>query len=323
MENRFFNFIRSKKVLDLFCYIFCGIYLFFAIGYVIIDYSNKVNAQNQLNSLITNTNNINSRVDAEKKSKASNGINLSPNKQLFDNGKDALISSYNKLYNANSFYVEASGTFVTTVMGVTAKAGMKIKTIRFNENKKYDEKLNYFISASGFKSFVEPQTNNGKKILKTFDNYQVYETKVVNNQIADYSNARFFSSDKEKIISENLFIINEDTINNITYFKIKKDRNGNPLQYYVQAEMNPSLALTDFAKFMEYSAESLKTPVYSKFVVTACIDKNGNLTSMTTSDKSVIVRETPLGVKDCPCEVVLNYNVSKINEQIQFNLEGF
>lgn len=323
MENKFLKFIQSKKFLDIFCYIFCGIYLFFAVSFVLIDYSNKLGVERELQNLLAYTDSVNKRLEEEKKLIKPEDNENPPVEILFKDGKEAIISAYNKLYNADSFYIESTGSFQTTVAGVTAKAGMINKIIRFNKEKQYDEKINYFISASSFESFVKPQTNKAKRVLKEYGTAKVYETTKISGKKANFSSAKFYSSTTEPVLGENLYIVNEETIEKILYFKIKKDRKGNPVEYYVQAELNPKTALKDFANYMKFSSESLKTPVYTKFIATACIDKYGNLIGVSTVDHSIIVKNTPLGVKDCPCDVKLSFTISNINQNIDYDLGDF
>lgn len=243
---------------------------------------------------------------------------------MFTDGKTAIISAYNKVYNADSFYVEAKGTLTTELKGIaTVKAGMDMKIVRYNKNKHYDDGFNYFISATSFASFAEKETNSGKRILKENGTARRLKTKKVVNKKADFSNAEYDSNSDIKILGENLFIINEDTVKNITYFKVKKDKKGNPQEYYIQAETDPVLATKDFILYMGDSAESVETPTCSKFIVTACLNKNGELVGMTINTSLTLVRNTPLGVKNCPCDLVMSLSINLVNQPINYEIVGF
>lgn len=325
MKEKVLNFLKSKKFLDIFCYIFSAIYLFFALFYVVSDYTTTKSAELELENLLEYTQSVNKRLEQEKLlNKDEKNDSQDSGNVLFTDGKTALITAYNQVYNADSFYIETKGTLTMEIKGLTTvKAGMENKIIRFNKNKHYDESLNYFISATSFASFVEPQTNVAKRMLKENETIRKYKSLEIQDRKADFSKAEYETNTTEKILGENLFIINEESVTKITYFKVKKDKKGNPQQYYIQAETNPAVSSKNFVLYFGNSADSLETPTCSKLIITACLDKNGNLTGMTVDTDVVIVRDSPLGVKQCPCNLVISLSVNNVNQAINYELTGF
>lgn len=324
MKEKVLNFLKSKKFLDIFCYIFSAIYLFFALFYVVSDYTTAKSAELELKNLLDYTQSVNKRLEEEKLLNRTDNDNNDDGKLLFTDGKTAIISAYNNVYNADSFYIETKGTLTTELKGIaTVKAGMELKIIRFNQNKHYDESLNYFISATSFASFAEKETNVAKKMLKENGAIQKYKTTKIEDRKPDFSKAEYETNNTDKILGENLFILNEETVKNITYFKVKKDKKGNPLEYYIQAETDPVLTSEKFVDYLGDSAESVEKPTCSKFIVTACLNKKGELIGMTVNTSLILVRDTPLGVKQCPCDLVLSLSVNNVNQTINYELIGF
>ena len=108
----------------------------------------------------------------------------------------------------------------------------------------------------------------------------------------------------------------------ITYFKIKYKKDI-PEFYYIQAELNLDNALIKYSKAMEKSSNSLKPLEYSKFIVTMCLNNKGVPVGLTTTEECKMLRDTPIGVQECPCKFSLNYTISYLNENINYEIKEF
>jgi len=324
--------VKSQKFLNIFCYVFCGIYLFFAISVACINASIIDARENDFNNLISYVNSVNKRVEEEKlirKSQDQNsGGDETPDTPIFSDGKTAFLSAYEKFYNSNSFIAKIDGIMTTNAIGIDIKLSFAATAMRYNNDKTYNELLVKYLDSSSMQSTMEQEIQYGKQMYRIEDNRRFRETLRVarkNGTLIGTNYGQVVSIKEFYPFAENLMIINEETIQEITFFKIK-EKNGKPQYYYVQAVLNPETAPINFKNATAFNINDFHfgVPTYSKCVITACIDANGNLIGLTSVDTSnVNVTGPVVGSLTVPCNYTYSYAISGINEEIVFVPEGF
>lgn len=317
--------IYSKKFIDIFCYVFCGIYFLFALCYIVVDNQNTNRIQNELNNMILHANLVNQKIQENLFFNSTENEEEISSDPLFTDGKTAIISGYNKTLDSNSFYGEALGNMTTTTAGMTVKVSSYTQVIKYNPTTYYDNRANKLIetnASSMFMDMINDLANNGVKSYKKNGQINKISTKNVyfenNIPTANFSGAKFETNVKVPMIGESLYIVNEETVKEITYFKIKY-KNGVPCEYYVQAKLDPVKSTEKFKEILKTGANLTKDPVYNEVTITVIINAKGYVTNVTTIDKSTIEK---MGL-DCPCTMTQTYTISGFNEEITYFDEDF
>lgn len=324
--------VKNRRFVSMFCYIFCGIYLFFAISIACINANILDARENDFNDLISYVNTVNKRVEEEKLIRKNqdqdNSGDNTPDTPLFSDGKTAFLTAYEKFYNSNSFVAKIDGTLSTNAIGIDIKISFAASAIRYNDKKTFNEFLIKYLDSTSMQSTMEQEVQYGKQIYKLEDGIRFRETLRVARKNGTLVGTAYGTPNNIKEcfpFAENLMIINEETIQEITFFKIK-EKNGKPQYYYVQAVLNPETAPVNFRNATAFNINEFKfgVPTYSKCVITACIDANGNLVGLTSVDTaSVNVTGPVVGSLTAPCNYTYSYAISGINEEIIFVPEGF
>lgn len=320
--------LKNPRFLDIFCYVFCGIYLFCAICVAFINVGESKRIEQEMNNLLAQVNAVNKAVEKERLFNSTDDNQEEPSIPLFTDGKTALITAYNKLYEANSFHISINGQINTTFMDIALKVRFANTAIKFNEEKYYNELIIGYLDSSALQKILEEETQFAKRILKenkTVKSIESITTKYVNDKLVA---SNFYPSDKidedVKLIAENLMIVNEQTIKQISYFKTKK-RDGKVQYYYVQAELDAVEAPKNFSKATAFSLGKcqLGEPKFKRCTFTACIDANGNLLGITSQDVGEVPVTSPLINLTIPISYTLTYVFNAINQEINFIPEGF
>lgn len=331
MKFNLMKFLKSKKVLDIFSYVFCGIYFLFAILFAFASVLESKQQQQYLDDTLSRINALNKQIENSnmfKKDEDSSDQD-EPSEPIFSDGKTALLSAYDKFYNANSFYISASGTITTVAMGINIKISFQDTAVRYGDSRCYNELLIKYLDSSSMQSMLEHECQYAEQLYKSGSDINHRETLQVANQNGklvgmNYSDPANPGRDA-LFVAENLLIINEETIKEITYFEIKY-KNGKPKYYYVQAELDPEKAPVNFAKATTFKITTFNfgVPRYSKCTITAMIDANGNLFGLRSNDVSEIDVTGPVvGTMTAPANYSFTYAISGINKEITFNPEGF
>jgi len=315
MVKNLLNYLKSKKFLDMFCYIFFGLYIFYAIAFVAVDFSNNKNMELKFESMLAYASEVNKKLEADKIINSKKNDEDFSQEQLFFNGEDAIISSYDKFYNSNSFYMSGDGNLSVVAMGVDIKVKMNVVYVRFNPDKVYEEGTNKVTYASAFQSTVENNTNKAHKYLRESSiTTSIETTKYYSDGNPDYSGLTP-KNDDSPILPDNLFLINNETIKNISYFKVKQTKKG--LNYYVQLSIDCEKALEKFSIYMQKSADTLEPVSFSKFTLTACIDSSGKPTSINVIADCVLHMSMMGGIY-AQTNINLTLTISGINETINY-----
>lgn len=320
----------NTKFLNIFCYAFCGLYFLFVLLFAAAEVHAENQAERELQNLLNYVAVVNKKVESENFFNSNNNnSNIVSTEPIFKDGKTAIITAYNNTIYADSFYAEANGTMSMVTMGIELKVATYTKVVKYNNTKIYEERANKLreSSASGFiLNIIEDLANTGSKNLKVNEKLKYYDAKNVyfENNIpkANFDGSTIKSDDKRPLYGESLYKINEETILSVPYFKINYKK-GVPVNYFVQVELDPVKSCDTYGKTLGISAGAVGTPSFSKIIVGAVIDAQGNLTGLTTSDTCTITKDTPLGVKACPCVMTQTYAISGVNQEMTFEYEGF
>lgn len=314
------KFEINSKFIDIFCYVFCGIYIFFFFCFAFIQTQNNIEIQNKLDQMILYTNSVNKKIEDSKFFITTEKDEVISTEPLFTDGKVALLTAYNNTINANSFYGEATGTMTTVAMGVSVKVSTFTQVIKYSDNKFYDSRANVVLetNASGaILNMVKDLSNCGVKALcedgQTYK-YESDEISLKNNiPVANFSKSKKINDNNTPIIAKSLYVVSEETILDITYFKTKY-KNGVPVEYYVQAKLDPKKSTINYKNILKTGAELTEDPKFKSCTITVVINANGHVTSVNTIDESTILK---MG-SDCPCKMVQTYTISGVNETITF-----
>lgn len=325
MKMNFKNFKLNTKFIDIFCYSFCAIYLLFVFlfAYSISSKQNKI--ENEINNMLLYASSVNKKIEDNKFFNTTEKEEIISTEPLYTDGKTAIIDAYNKTLNSNSFYGEAIGTMTTSTAGMTVKVSSYTQVIKYNQTTFYDNRANKLIetnASSLFMDMINELSNAGVKCYKSNGQIRRMETSKVyfenNMPKADFSGASVEFNADVPIMAESLYIINEETVKEITYFKIKYKK-GAPYEYYVQAVLDPHKATERYKEILKQGASLEKYPVFNSVVATVIINAQGYVTSVNAIDKSTIEK---MGM-DCPCHMIQTYTISGINEEMTYFDEDF
>lgn len=327
MITKLKKILKNKKFLDIFSYIFCAIYFIFVFCYALNNVLTINNYENEFNNLLNYANSYNQKISNHNFFNQTNKENIVNAEPLFSDGKTALISAFNKTMNSNSFYVETTGTMSTNTIGIDVKVATHIQVVRYSNNKIYECRSNKLLetNAGSLLGIVENNSNKCTKVLKdnsVFRGYKTDKVSFVNNiPVGNYSGTPMIHNPDTPLLSENLYVINENTIKEITYFSVKY-KDGLPVNYFVQAELDTKKAVEKYGAVLKQCSGALEDPVFNKCLITAVIDAYGYVTGLTTIDNCVLVMDI-LGGVTCPCVFTQTYAFSGIGETMTFVPEGF
>ncbi len=323
------KFLKSKKFIDIFCYVFCGIYFLFALLFATASVMDSRQQERYLNETLDRINALNKQVENSNLfRKDDTPAEDDPVEPIFSDGKTALLTAYDKFYNANSFYISASGTITTVAMGINIKISFQDTAVRYeNTSKVYNELLVKYLDASSMQDMMEKEVQYGEQIFLRNNEIKHRETLRVKNEsgkLTGYEYGNIETPGEEKnLVANNLLIVNEETIKEISYFEIKY-KNGKPKYYYVQAELDPQKAPINFAKATSFRITTFNfgVPRYSKCTLTAMIDAQGNLFGLRSNDTAEIDVTGTVSLT-APANYSFTYAISGIDKEITFAPEGW
>lgn len=314
------DFIKAnKKTLNIFTYIICSLYLLTIICFVFVDYNTNLGIENRIEEMMLHAESVNRKIEENLIFEGSNEDGNISTEPLFTDGKTALITAYNNAINSKSYYIEAIGSMTMNMqsMGISLKIATNTQIYKYSENKLLENRINMVLESNAgmFDSLVKSLGNNCVKTLKENGNNVRLKTSNVylenNLPQANYSNAKREQNVEQMMVGENLYIINEDTVKEITYFKIKY-KNGVPYEYHIQANMDIKCA-EKFAEVIRDGAEAASIK-YNSCTILAVVGANGNIKSLTAIDDATIDK---MGMS-CPLKQSQTIVISGTNEEITY-----
>lgn len=316
-----FNLLKTKYF-NIICYSLSAFFLLYFIIAVISSYFTSIDVHTKLNSMLAYCEQYNIKVQEEIKNNPSNEDTSISTEQLYYDGKTAILDAYKRtFYDSTSFKVNSNGLFDLSALGVYAKIEIDFAIDQFSKEKVYEEVKTYVLDSNVNKSILSV-ANSSCKRLRIDKKDKFYVTKNVsykNSKITpNYSGVTAQESvDEERFFNESLYIINEETLEKITYFKVNK-KNGQVKNYYVQAVLNPTSSTVEYSKCLQQQIKC-SPPTFKSVTLTFIIDANGYVTSFNATDTLNIV----LLMFNADAKTSINYVVSNINEQLEENYTGF
>lgn len=313
------NFLT--KYLNVICYGFCIIFLLSSILVCFSNYSKELQFQKNINAMIEYCNSRNAEIQNGKNDNVVDNESETIDQLYFD-GKTALIQSYNNLIqNASSFNIEGSGLIkVSTIGGLYANVQMDVYINKFSNTKIYEEILTKVKETNA--GAITNRINTAMKRLHHYDTKSIYISNKVRFEntklVADYENAQFVQRQEELFLYDNLYIINEETVKEIKFFKVNK-KNDKVKNYYVQALLDPVNSTKKYSLALQQQVWTTVPPVFKQVLITVIIDSKGNLVSINASDKFVI---DLIGINS-DSESSLTCSITQINEEIKKEITDF
>lgn len=286
-ENKKLHFYI--KYINFICY---GLSIFFFLFVFFCAYSISLKEKaflNKINSMLDYCNSVNSTISNNLDNNQNNTINntLDSSTQLFFDAKSAIITAFNNIIDANSFSALATGKInLSAPAKLHATLQMDIQIERYNKTKIYEETLANVVD-SNLPSLITKKFKTAcKRIKDGTDNAFVGISKNIKfegTQIkADYSDGEFFINSQEKFFNDHFYIINEETIQEECYLKVKKE-NGKIKNYYVQVILDNVKSVEKYKKVIAHQV-NCKEPKFTSITLTAIIDAQGNLVSFSSND---------------------------------------
>lgn len=336
--KRLNSLFKSRKFLDIFCYVFCALYLVFVIAYAFNDIQIQKDNERQLNNLVNSAVLVNKNLlDKKFYSPKKEETKTLPTEPLFNNGETAILQAFKKLDKANSFIVVMDGTAdigknIAGLGNFNLKLAMKNTSIKYNENKVYNENAVKKIGGSYPAVFESPieqwvaYCSKSLRINETIADYTaVGPVKLVNGEpVGDFKGIRKQDNVNKSLLADNMVIVNKETIEKIGFFKVKY-KNDIPQYYYIQADLDAVKSAKKLRKIMNIDLGPFKfnPPTYLTTKLTACLNAYGDLLSFRLISNVKEYLTTPLGSFEANCYLNVNFVITAIDKEINFVPEGF
>ena len=334
--NRFLSIIKTHKFVNTFCYIFCALYLIFAIAFAFADYNREIHYSKEMNRLVNSALKVNRKLENEKFFVIDKPqIPAQNTKPLFEDGDTAIIGAFEKLYKSKSFVMVLNGnmSIYKTILNTDYVFNLAVKDtiIKYNNNLTYDDLSICYVNGSFPKVFendVQTYVCFGSKSLrkgKEITSYSNQKSSMIKGEpVTDYTDIKKEVTPEKCLIADNLPIINRSTIKKIKFYKVNY-KNGIPTNYYISAEIDSEKANMKLKEAFNISFPgfSYTPPIYKTTTITACLDAYGNLIYFGTNDEAKETMITPYGKITANCKFYFNYVIGGINKNITFKPEGF
>lgn len=310
------------KYLDIICYAVCLIFFLFAVLTCFSQYFKEKAIEDKFNAMLDYCNSVNSSISNNIINGSNSNNSGSSNEQIYFDGKTAIIDAYNKFYvNANSFSVDATGNLILSApAGLYAKLQMDLVIQRYTKTKAYEELRVCPIEGNIPDAFIGRVKSAVKRLKEGVTNPQVYYTTNAKFEgtkiVADFTNAEYYTSEEELFYNDYYLTINEDSIKEVTYFKIKKS--GNEIKnYYIQVKLHPAFATEKYTEILSKQIGCSKLK-FSSITLTAILDGKGNLISLSNFDQF----DFSMGF-NCQASSSFTFKIIGINEPNNFVYTGF
>lgn len=306
----------NEKKLNIVCYTVMIMFAVYTILYIILGCVNIKNEEKRLDSLYAYANKVNAQAEKENLLYKKDDAEEEEIKLLYteETKLQAIVEGYNKTLNSNSFIADVNGTLQLDLpAGLSAKVKMRNFCVKYSQNKSFVEALNYVTECSSVISgTLKSRSQYGEK--SKYENGVMQSLRSPNvtlsgdKMIANYTGYNYETIDRLSILNS-LYIINEETIQDVSYFKIKT-QNGKPYAYYIQATLDPQKSTTKYASYISEPIGSV--PEFQSVKITIVLDTNGRMIAATSIDKFTASSE---GFK-FTATLTNNYSISCIGEEI-------
>jgi len=313
------NYPFYIKYLNLIC--FCVSILFFAF-LVLTTISTTLEYRafnNKIDEMLEYCNNLNSSISNNvSNNNNSSNDNIDITEQIYYDGKTALIEAYNKaIEKANSLEIIGTGKIsLEAPAKLSANIQIDIAVQRYSKTKVYEESFTKIIDTNVSFNLLGKANSAVKRLKDGSDNAKVLLSRNVKFEgtkiIGDFENLSAQNNVNEKFFNDNFYIINEETIEEITFFKIKKS-NDKIKNYCIQAKLNSILATE---KYKNIIAQQLGTNniTFNSIIITAILDAKGNIISFSGLDYF----NFNFSGLYCKARCSITYKVSNVNIENNF-----
>ena len=311
------------KYLNILCYTVSMFFFLFVILLSFLNFFEEKAFDAKINAMLDYCNTFNKNLEINKSEINKNENENIITEQIYKDGQTAIIKAYNKaISEANSFSINSTGKITLEgPAGLYANIQMDFLLQRYSKIKTYEQIYSNIIDTNVPESIIG-RIRSGLKRVKENNFTQILKTQSVafkgTGIVADFNNnPERRTSETELFFNDNFYIVNENTIQEVTFFKIKKigDKIKN---YYVQVKLDALPSTTNYAKVIGQQVQS-ETPVFNSVLMTAIIDVNGNLVSFSCTD----LFDLKIGGFNCKAATSFTFNISGINEENTFEYSGF
>lgn len=327
MSKKIFKYLNSAKFINIMSYTFCIIYFFYAISFAVLKTNNENQKIDDFNRLLVKAQSYNAYLE-ENISTETPKDEVEDIKPLFTDGKTAFITAYNNTIYSSSFFVDSTSVNTINARGFTLKMNGRNLIAKYSEDKMYELSVSQLVqtdAGSAITSIIQPLATSARQKFYENDQIKMQETESVyikdNVYYGDFnkSSVQNKTLDEVPLIAQNLYVVNEETVSNITYFNIKYIR-GVPKYYYVQAELDPVKSTVNYAKVLKFAANALELPKYSKVVVSLIINDKGHVIAMTMMDTISYLKVNILGGTTATGNFTQDLILTKIGEEVNYEV---
>lgn len=306
----------NEKRLNIICYTTIIMFFVYTFFYIILGSVQIKREEQRVDALYNYANSINKQAEKENLIFKDETTEEEDVVLLYteETKLKAIIEGYNRTINSNSFIADVNGDLTLELpAGLSAKVKMRNFCVKYSQKKSFIETTNYVSDVSSIiAGIMRSRSQYGQKQKIENGNIQAVRTPNVtfsNNEMqANYSGYSYADSDDLSIL-DNLYIVNEETIQEVTYFKVKM-KNGKPSAYYIQATLDPVKATERYAGYIADPVGSV--PTFKSVKVTVVLNTKGEMIAATSVDEFTATSEG----FNFTASLTNNYALSCIGEQI-------
>lgn len=308
--------IMNEKRLNIICYMTIVLFYLYTVFYIIFGCVELKREEKRIDELYAYAEKINKQAEKENLIYKNDTSSDEPVELLYteETKLKALIEGYNATIWGDSFIAEVVGDLSLELpLGLSAKVKMHNFAVKYSSTKCYSEGINVVMdSSSAISGILKNRSQYGEKQIIQNGSNKTMKTTIAsysNGEFkADYTGCSYADSDKLPII-ENLYTVSEQTVQEVTYFKVKM-KNGKPTAYYVQATLDPATSTKNYADFLSVAIGS--TPTFASTKISVVLDTQGRMIAATSVDEFTASSEG----FNFTAYLTNNYAISCIGEKI-------
>jgi hypothetical protein len=319
----------SIKILNKLISFALASFFLFTFSFAFIDYKQQLENNLEFVSLLERVEAFNSE---NEEPLAGENQNNSP-VETIKSGNEALLTSYSKLSNYNSYYSEMTGTLSTTTLGFPLSISISVKSIKYENGDFLQEIIakevgNTFGGQSGAIIYFYKKEDN-----LIYKNNAWSVTYIGNKVSPNYGkkwDAQLPADYYDSFHSypwEPLYEIDNRTIVENTFFKVESDNYTSAPKYYTSHNLNPQLSTKKYLSFLSSALEIVEEDFvravnFQNLAVYAIIDENLNIISLRFKEQYNFTVSGFIGnvrvtvTSKCISEMTYIYN--QINQNIDY-----
>lgn len=307
----------NEKKLNILCYITIVMFFVYTIFYVIFGCVQLKREDQKLDALYDYANKINQQAEKENLIFKDDTKNDDEPIELLYTEKTklkALVEGYNKTLNSNSYIAEVNGDLSLDLpLGLYGKVKMRNFGAKYSPGKSFVETINYVTDSSmAVNGILKSRSQYGEKQIIEGESIMAMRSlnvSYINNQLISNYDGYSYEKSENLSILKHLYIINENTVQDVTYFKVKM-KNGKPVAYYIQATLDPKSSTANYAQYISNPIGSF--PNFKSVKITIVLNTKGEMIAATSIDEFTASSEG----FEFTATLTNNYAISCINEKI-------